>query len=149
MIQFARRPLLIAASVVLSASFGLSACGGDLTNPTREEVAGEYEATSLTVGDGGGQTRDALAAGATFQLSLRSDSTTVGLLFVPAAVTAPGTGEIRMDLTGVWTLSGDGVTLLQRVDDVVRVQNLMVRRNRLEFDFVIAGARLRGVLSRR
>jgi hypothetical protein len=127
----------------------LSACDVDLTNPTREEVAGEYQATRLTVGDEG-RTSDALAAGATFQLTLRSDSTTAGLLFVPATLTAAGADAISMDLAGIWTLSGDGVTLLQRIEDVVRIRNLNIRGDdRLEFDFIIEGTRLGGVLRRR
>lgn len=149
MIRSLRTPLVVVASALLPVCLALSACDVDLTNPTREEVAGEYQATRLTVGDEG-RTSDALVAGATFQLTLRSDSTTAGLLFVPATLTTTGSDAISMDLAGIWTLSGDGVTLLQRVDDVVRIRNFNIRGDdRLEFDFIIEGTRLGGVLRRR
>lgn len=100
----------------------LAACGEDGTDleaVARDDLFGEWVATTLltTVG---GQTLDQLVAGAELQLTLLEDGTTTGRLFVPGAGTL-GT-DLEVDLTGVWTFDDDEgeVDLDHSADSFVR-----------------------------
>jgi hypothetical protein len=120
-------------ALLLLALVAVAACGDDSTGPSRADVAGDYRATTLTA-DIGGQTVDVLAAGVTLDLTLRSDGTTTGRFFVPAALNEDGEGDLDADLSGTWTLNGNTVTFQQSADTFVRDASFTFRNDRLEFD---------------
>jgi hypothetical protein len=82
----------------------LAACS-DSTSP-QESVPGSYVATRLVVTDAGTAT-DALAAGATLQLTLDEDGTVSGSIHVPASLADDET-EQDNDLVGTWALNEAG-----------------------------------------
>jgi len=107
------------------------ACGGDDEpfSPTVQDVAGSYQASSLT-GTQSGITVNLLSLGATVAIVLNEDLTTTGRVF------APGLDEngqdLDVDLTGTWTLQGETVTFNQTGDTFIRDIPFTVGRNRLQ-----------------
>jgi hypothetical protein len=128
-----------------AAAFLSSACGGDGTpfTPTVENVAGNYEAATLTVTEAG-FTADLLSIGASLTMSLEPDGTTSGRLFAPGFGT--GGSDLDADLSGTWTLTGSIVTFDQPGDTFVRDVPFTVERNRLIGEGTFSGVAVRTVL---
>lgn len=103
-----RRATRIASTLLV---FGLAACGDDPVTPTLELVAGTYEATSFTA-----EGQDILAAGGSLTLTLDTDGTVSGNLFVPESVGGP----IDADMAGTFVLTGSSITIEQAADTFVR-----------------------------
>lgn len=113
----------------LALSFALAACGDEGFEPTVDSVAGTYHATAFTF-NGGSGTIDLLAAGASVTITLASDGTTAGRMFVPGV--AAGGGDLNADLAGTWTLSGATVRFDQAADTFMRDVPFTVAPSRLQ-----------------
>jgi hypothetical protein len=103
---------------------------GDGDAPTMSDVAGSYQATTLTVEEGG-VTTDFLSVGASLEITLSDNGTTAGRLFVPGG--DEGGGDLDVDLAGTWALDGTTVTFNQDADTFVR-----------DMDFEYANGQLTG-----
>lgn len=130
----------IAAGAVL---LGLSACGESFS-PSIDTVTGTYTATTLASTTGGVRT-DLLAGGATLSITLASNGTTIGQLFVPNA------GENGEDLTaslaGTWSLSGDRVTFTESADTFIRDMTFTATEDQLEGDETFSDTRIEVTLA--
>lgn len=129
MLRLLGKPARVLLTLLLLAP--LVGCDDDPTAPTRERLAGDYRATTLTVTQGG-STLDALAAGVELEVTLRADGTTEGRFFVPAALNEPDEGDLVADLEGTWTLQGSTVRFEHDADTLVRDMEFTVRGRRLE-----------------
>ncbi len=134
---------LRAAAILL-----LAACGGDGTpfSPTVENVAGTYQANTLTATQGN-TTTDLLDLGASLTLTLNADGTTEGQLLGPGL--DEGGGDLDVDLAGTWTLSSGTVTFDQpEGDSFVRNVPFTADRNRLTGEGNFLGTTIRAVLTK-
>lgn len=132
---------------VLAGVFLVSAaCGESSTGPSPADVAGSYEATTLTVTDGG-STIDALADGASITVTLDGDGTTAGTFVVPASMSESGEEEV-LDLQGTWTLEGRNVSLDHGADTFLRDMTLRAGDGRLEGEETFGSETVRVVLER-
>ena len=105
-------------------------CGGDDSfSPTVENVAGSYQASTLT-GTQSGITLNLLSLGATVAIVLNEDGTTTGRVFAPGL--DEGGQDLDVDLAGTWTLQGETVTFNQTGDSFIRDVPFAVGRNRLQ-----------------
>jgi hypothetical protein len=102
--------------IVLALVVPLVACGST-GEPSLDEVAGRYVATTFTV-EQGGLTVDELGNGTELIIVLQVDGTTIGRLFVPGG--AEGGGDLDASMTGTWVLHGATVTFAQSADTFVR-----------------------------
>ena len=132
--------------LILLAFITAGGCGDDATGPSREEVAGTYAATSLTMTVPGGAPVDLIAQGSEVLLDLDLDGTASGQLFVPGF--GEGGGDLDMDLEGTWTLSGSTVTLSPSVDVFLQDMPLTANGETLVGDRTFDGVRLRVTLTR-
>lgn len=131
--------LLTAAVLVVS----IVACS-DSFSPTVENVAGDYTLDRLvTVTDTGG-TKDWVAAGATFTISLATNGTTTGHLFLPQA--SDDGFDINADMTGTWTITGGSINFDQTADTFVKDWPLTAGKDRLTIDRTDAEGRVIVVL---
>ena len=89
-------------------------CG---TEPTDPDATGSYAATTLTVVDGT-QTIDVLVAGGSLTMTLQSDGSTSGRLFVPGG--GDNGQDLDENLAGTWTQTGVTVHFSQSADTFVR-----------------------------
>jgi hypothetical protein len=139
-------PTLRRLSAGLTLALVLASCGDDNSfSPTVENVAGSYSASSFTLSTTAG-TVDLLALGATVEVTLASDGTTTGRLFVPGG--AEGGGDLDEDLTGTWTLAGSTVTFNQTADTFIRDAQFTASRNRLTGEGTFSGQTVRLELTR-
>lgn len=124
----------------------LAACGGDDGfSPTVQNVAGAYTATEFTAtGDAG--TLDLLALGAEVTVTLATDGTTTGRLFVPGILL--GGNDIDEDVAGTWALSGSTVTFTPTAGTLIGTLEFTVSGNRLASEGLYQGYTLRIVLTR-
>lgn len=131
----------------LSLVVALGACGGDddSFSPSVENVAGSYHATAFTAQSGAGTT-DLLALGATVVVSLATDGTTTGHLFVPLA--GPGGANLDEDLAGTWTLSGNTVTFNQTAGTLIQGLEFTADQNVLTGEGAFTGLTIRLVLTK-
>lgn len=133
---------LVTSSLVL-----LAACGGEgPTATSRIDVAGSYEATTLTVTKDG-TTTDALAEGAFLDITLAEDGATSGTLGIPAGLSDSGDEE-RYSLVGTWTVNGPTVEFDQEADTFVRDMSFEVVSNRLEGEETFGDETVQAVLTR-
>ncbi len=95
----------------------LLSCGDDGFNPTVDEVAGTYQATTFTF-DGGSGATDLLAMGASVTITLAPDGTTSGRILVPGV--GAGGENLDANLAGTWTLRSTTVTFDQAADTFMR-----------------------------
>ena len=102
----------------------LFACG-DSTSP-QISVIGSYDAVVFTTTPTGGTPRDELQAGSTFTITLNSDGSTSGHLFVAANGTAPA---LNADMAGTWIRIDNSVVFTQTADTFVRDMTFAVQRN--------------------
>lgn len=95
-------------ALVLLALAAAAGCADDATGPelvegvTIAQVAGSYE-TSIFVGHAEGGDTDVVAAGGYIALTLHSDGTTEGTMFVPEG--DEDGSDYTADLTGTWGLN--------------------------------------------
>ena len=99
--------LAVAAVVACSDSF----------KPSIENVAGSYTLQTLMSTDTAG-TVDWMSAGATLTLSLSSNGTVAGHLFMPGA--GESGADLEADMAGSWALVGGRVVMEQTADTFVR-----------------------------
>lgn len=132
---------------VLTGALLLTACGDSPTESSPPEVAGSYEATTLTVTEGE-STTDALAEGASLAVSLESDGSTTGTFVVPASMSETGEEEV-LDLEGSWTRDGRTVRFDHDADTFLRDMALQVADGRLEGEETFGSETVRVVLERR
>jgi hypothetical protein len=136
------RHRFLASGLVVALSM---ACDGDLFSPSVENVAGSYSATSFTTTTGG-VTTDQLAGGASFTITLATNGTTSGRLFVPGG--DEGGGDLDADLAGTWTLTGTTVEFAQTADTFVRDMPFTASRNRLQGEATFSGTVVRVTLTK-
>lgn len=134
------------ASRCMLAGLALFACGeGTPFSPTVENVAGSYQATTLTATESG-ITADLLLLGASLTVVLNQDGTTTGRLL------APGLGQngadVDEDLAGTWTLEGSTVNFDQPGDTFVRDVPFTAEPNRLSAEGTFDGVIIRVVLTK-
>lgn len=131
----------------LGLALALAACGDDDEglNPTEDEVAGSYSASTFTVDSDAGEF-DLLALGATVTADLDADGTTTGRLFVPGVVM--GGEDVDEDLAGNWTLSGTTVTFSQTSSTLINDVDFAVGPNTLTGEGTFQGAALLLVLTK-
>ena len=129
------RRAILALGVVLSVG-ALGACDDDdesptgNQNPTMASVAGTYEATTLIATEEG-QPFDVLADNAANEVTvtLTSTGTTTGRMFF-VGLDDDG-GDLDMDLTGTYTLSGNTLRFSHGADTFLRDADLTVSGNRI------------------
>jgi hypothetical protein len=126
----------------------VSACGGDGNpgfSPTDDNVAGEYEATTLTITTTSGTT-NLLGLGATLAVALHTSGATTGHLFVPGG--AEDGSDFDADLTGTWDLTGTTVTFDQDADTFIRDVEFTATENRLTAEETFDDGTVRVVLTK-
>lgn len=117
--------------LTLLAVAALAACS-DSFNPSIDNVSGAYSLrTFRTVTDTGG-TKDWMAAGATFTITLAPNGSTTGHLFIPGG--GENGADLDADMAGTWTLSRAVVEFDQGADSFVRDWPFAVLQNRLTVD---------------
>jgi hypothetical protein len=119
---------------MLSTGVGLLlvACGGgDSFSPSVDTVSGAYHATTLTATQGL-ITSNFLQSGGFLNVTLNSDGTTSGRLFLPGA--SETGGDLDVDLAGTWSLTGSRVSFVQQGDTFIRDVPFTASRNSLTAD---------------
>ncbi len=117
-------------AVAVCLALAIAACGDDDPfNPTVDNVAGSYTASTFTIESDLLGTVNLLAAGATVSATLDADGTTTGRLFIPEG--DDDGSDLDVDLTGTWTLTGDTVTFSQTEDSFIRDVDFVASENRL------------------
>jgi hypothetical protein len=124
-------------------TLALAACDDDPTAPA--SPVGTYEATSWTATEGS-TTTDVLEAGGSFTITLTSQGTTTGRVFVPASVT--GEGDFDADLAGTWTQSGSTIDFDHEADTFVRDMLFTLQGSTLVGDRTFSGVRVQVTLAR-
>jgi hypothetical protein len=124
-------------------TLAVAACDDDPNAPAGP--TGEYEATSWTA-TSGGRTTDVLEAGGSFTITLTSQGTTTGHLFIPASVS--GEGDLDSDLTGTWTQSGSTIQFDHAADTFVRDMPFTIQGSTLIGDRTFGDLRVRATLTR-
>ena len=137
-----RAPRFASAAVVFTALVSPS-CSEALSP---EDLAGTYEARTLTVTPAGESTIDALAAGTTLTITLVANGTTTGHLSIPASLNE-GT-PLEADLVGTFTLSGEHVEFTQSADTFVRDMTFVFAGSSLSSVGVFSGDTVRVTLTR-
>lgn len=84
--------------------------------------------------------------GSTVTITLASDGTTSGRLFVPGG--AEDGSDLDVDLVGTWALMGSTVTFNQTTDTFIRDAEFTAGRNRLSGEGTFSGTTIRLVLNR-
>ena len=135
---------MIRRGAALCLVVALAACGDDDDNgfdPTEDDVAGSYSATTFTLGP-----IDLLALGATVTATLDADGSTSGELHVPGG--APGGGNLDESLEGTWSLSGTTVTFSPSSSTVLTDVDFAAGPNTLTGEGTYLGDVLRLVLTK-
>jgi hypothetical protein len=136
----------LTGAVALGLVVALAGCGDDSFSPNVENVAGAYSATTFTLTTSSG-TIDLLAIGSEISITLESDGTTTGSLFIPDL--GEGGSDVEGDLTGTWTLSGSTVTFDQPgADTFIRDIEFTAERDRLTSEGTEGGQTFRLVLTK-
>jgi hypothetical protein len=105
-------------------------CGGDDSfSPTVENVAGTYQASTLTATQSG-ITVNLLSLGGAVDIVLNQDGTTTGRVFAPGL--DQGGQDLDVDLAGTWTLQGETVTFDQAGNTFIRDIPFTAGPNRLQ-----------------
>lgn len=137
----------IRSGAALMFVLAIAACGDDDEgfNPTVDDVAGSYTATTFTVTSGAGEV-DLLGIGASVTATLDADGTTTGRLLVPGA--GEGGGDLDEDLAGTWSLNGSTVTFSQSNSTLISDVDFAVGPNTLTGEGMFQGSLILLVLSR-
>jgi hypothetical protein len=114
------------------------------TDPTVDEVAGSYSATTL-VTTTNNVPKDQLARGATMNLVLTADGSVTGHLHIPADGTLP---VLDADMAGSWALDRHIVTFDQSADTFVRDLPFLFVNNTLNTDRFVGDTRITVMLTR-
>lgn len=139
-------PSLSRRFVALAIALLLPSCGGsDAFSPTVEGVSGSYSAGVFTATSAAGSI-NLLALGSSVEVTLASNGTTTGRLFVPGGNGAGG--DLDQDLSGTWTLAGDTVTFNPSGPSVIQNAQFAVGRGQLTGDGSFAGQTLHLVLDK-
>jgi len=109
-------------------------------------MAGDYHVTSFTTTDTLGTTVNWVAIGATLTLSLTTNDSVTGHIFVPGG--GPGGADLDADMAGTWHLVGDIVTFNQAADTFVRNVAFIASKNRLSGDQSFSSTRIRITLTK-
>ena len=120
MLSFRRRRGVLAVLCALAVS--VAACGEDGTGPDeieQSDVVGSCYATTFETTEDN-QTTDQLAEGAELTITLDSDGTTTGNLFIPGG--AEDGSDLDESLAGTWSFSAssNSVSFDQNADTFVR-----------------------------
>ncbi|MBA3445581.1 MAG: hypothetical protein H0T58_12120 [Gemmatimonadales bacterium] len=136
--RYSTRALLTTAILLVQA------CGDESFSPIVENVAGSYQAATLTatLGD---LTTDLLELGSTLTMTLNADGTTEGRLLGPSL--GEGGQDLDVDLAGTWTLTGSTVNFDQQGYTFVRDVPFTAERNRLTGEGTFLGTTIVVVLS--
>ena len=118
---------------------------GAAASPGMAAVAGTYQATSFTMEEAG-VTTDWLARGASITLTLGSDGSTRGRLFVPGG--GEGGSDFDEDVTGTWELSGTTLRLRHTAATFLREMTFSVAPSRLSAEETFGAVMVRVVLSK-
>jgi hypothetical protein len=118
---------------------------GTVASPEMAAVAGTYRATTFTMEEAG-VTTDWLVRGASITLTLGSDGTTRGRLFVPGG--GEGSSDFDEDLTGTWELSGTTLRLRHAAATFLRQVVFSLVDSRLSAEETFGGVVVRVVLSK-
>jgi hypothetical protein len=95
----------LALAAIVPALALVSACENDVSIES-DVLAGSYTATSFLVTPSGQPTVDVIAKGGSLLITIAADSTTTGLLSLPAGVLSPQGGTASM--AGIVTQRADG-----------------------------------------
>jgi len=104
---------------------------GDPFAPTVDNMAGEYTAGRLVTADVSG-VNNWIAAGGTLTLTLSSDGSMSGRLFLPGG--GASGGDLDADMAGSWLLVGHTVTFGQAAETFVRQLDFVADKDRLAAD---------------
>ena len=127
---------------VLAGNLLLAAGCSEAVSP--EGLAGTYVATEFTLA--GQVSGDVLAAGGNLSITLNTDGTTTGSLFVPAAL---NDGEdFNASLAGTFTVTDGSITFTQDADTFVRDIMWEVDGTRLRGAGTFSGVTITVVLTR-
>lgn len=133
----ARSAARLAALAAISLTI---ACADTATGPADQEIAGTYIANANMPGsvllhrytynsDYPTPPRDWLAEGAVLVVSLRTDGTTAGQLFVPKGLNSDL--DYMVDLAGSWTLTDSTVRLAPKEQTFLEDVEFIYREGRL------------------
>jgi hypothetical protein len=121
----------------------VAACSSNAVAPP--DVNGDYVATTFSVVQNGVPINE-LQAGAHVTISLASDGTTTGILFLPHG--NADSSDLILDLSGTWTIQDRTVRFSNAADSFVRDMSFMVVGSALVGDYADATTRVRLVLNR-
>jgi hypothetical protein len=122
----------------------MAGCGsGTDVELTMADVAGSYEATTLTTTSG--STTDHLAQGSEIAIVLMENGTTTGRMFIVGG--DEDGGDYDVDLTGTWSLSGRTVEFSHDADTFLRDMPFAYSDGRLSGTAVF-GTEVEAVLTR-
>ncbi|HJS43743.1 MAG TPA: hypothetical protein VJ755_09745 [Gemmatimonadales bacterium] len=128
--------LFTAAALVVS----IVACS-DSFSPTVENVAGDYSLARLTTVTDTGGTDEWVPAGAVITISLDTNGTTTGHLFIPHG--GEQGADLDADMAGTWTLTNGIVEFDQpNADTFVRDWAFTAVKNRLSAEHSVPGLRV-------
>lgn len=111
------------------------ACSKKTTNSddsqiTPGQVAGDYKSTTFKV-QPGDTIIDVLAVGGFINLTLKTDQTTKGRIFIPDTLGLTEGGNFDEDLTGTYSISGNTLTFQQTTDTFIREAKWIYEDSRL------------------
>lgn len=115
------------------------------TEPQDPDAAGSYNATTLTVVDGG-QTIDVLAVGGSLTMTLHASGTTSGRLFAPCG--GDNGQDLDENLAGTWTQTGSTVRFSQAADTFIRDATWTVDSQTLRTTYTSGGTTVTAMLTR-
>jgi hypothetical protein len=104
---------------------------GDPFAPTVDNVSGVYTAGRIVSADAAGVT-DWMAAGGTLTLTLSSNGSLSGRLFLPGG--GAGGGDLDANMAGSWLLIGHTVSFGQAAETFVRELDFLADKDRLAAD---------------
>jgi hypothetical protein len=137
--------LRVGRMVALSLAVVLAGCGDDSFDPTVDNVAGIYSATTFTVTTVEG-TVDVLAEGGSVTLTLDPDGTTTGRLLVPEG--GENGEDVDEDLAGTWGLDGNRVGFDQEADTFIGELDFTASEDRLTTEGTFTGETVNLVLTK-
>jgi hypothetical protein len=128
--------------LILSSAALLVAC--DSTEPN--SLAGTWAATSFVITEPGEAPTDVLAAGGSLTITIASNNSTTGTLFVPASLA--GGSDFTGSMAGTASRNGNSVTFDQTADTFVRNMTWTLAGNAMTTAAVVAGVTLNITLTR-
>lgn len=139
--SFSSNARRLVTALAASAALGCE----NATGPSMAEVAGVYQATTLTTVTNGVST-DQLAAGATLGITLQANGSTSGQFVVPGA--NEDGSDFVASMAGTWNLSGSTVSFQQSADSFMQAMTFAVRADTLAGDEIFGDTRIIVLLTR-